>query len=147
MTENPGVTFAKVLVEGLPIIGEHIILDRSKTIDLENVPLNGGFLTKTLILRYIILLAVSFKSPTPRSPEPYLRERMRDPSIPSYSPTFILGARYIISLHYPELFSHLFQHRWVWFSSCFALRKGRDQPRRLYVRTNPLGSIYRSTLH
>lgn len=57
---NPVVIFAKRFGgEGLPIPGEHLRVDRSRTIDVDNVPLNGGFLTQTLIL----------------SPEPYLLER------------------------------------------------------------------------
>jgi len=58
----------------LPAKQEH--LDKSATIDLDTVPLDGGFLTKTLIL----------------SPEPYMRERMRDPKIQSYTTSFIVGA-------------------------------------------------------
>ncbi|KAH9481061.1 Zinc-type alcohol dehydrogenase-like protein PB24D3.08c [Psilocybe cubensis] len=76
MTSNPRIVFAKrPAPHELPKIGEHLIFDESRTIDLENVPLNGGFLTKTLIL----------------SPEPAMRERMRDPSIPSYTTTFNVG--------------------------------------------------------
>ncbi|RDB24661.1 Zinc-type alcohol dehydrogenase-like protein PB24D3.08c [Hypsizygus marmoreus] len=76
MTSNPRVVFAKRPGDALPVVGEHIILDTSRTIDLDKVPLNGGFLTKTLIL----------------SPEPAIRERMRDPSITSYSTTYTVGA-------------------------------------------------------
>ena len=43
--------------------------DESETIDLENVPLNGGFLVKLLVL----------------SIDPYLRGKMRDASKKSYS--------------------------------------------------------------
>ncbi|PPQ91652.1 hypothetical protein CVT25_013207 [Psilocybe cyanescens] len=76
MTSNPRVIFGKrPAPHESPKVGEHLILDKSRTIDLENVPLNGGFLTKTLIL----------------SPEPAMRERMRDPSIPSYTTTFVVG--------------------------------------------------------
>jgi len=77
MASNPRVVFSKRPATGeLPVIGEHIKFDSSRTINLENVPLNGGFLTKTLIL----------------SPEPFMRERMRDPKIASYTTTFELGA-------------------------------------------------------
>ncbi|KAF9003873.1 hypothetical protein BDQ17DRAFT_1424846 [Cyathus striatus] len=73
---NPRVVFVKrPAPHQLPVVGEHIAIDKSKTIDIDNVPLNGGFLTKTLIL----------------SPEPAMRERMRDPSIVSYTTTFELG--------------------------------------------------------
>ena len=44
-----------------PIPGKDIIYDESETIDLEHVPLNGGFLLKTLAL----------------SLDPYMRGRMR----------------------------------------------------------------------
>ncbi|KII92704.1 hypothetical protein PLICRDRAFT_481693 [Plicaturopsis crispa FD-325 SS-3] len=46
----------------------------SDTIDLDTVPLNGGFLLKTLAL----------------SSDPYLRARMREPEIQGYSPAFPL---------------------------------------------------------
>ncbi|KAG9220823.1 hypothetical protein CCMSSC00406_0002577 [Pleurotus cornucopiae] len=81
MTSNPRITLAKLPegsngLQGLPMPGEHLILDQTRTIDLDNVPLNGGFLTKTIFL----------------SPEPALRERMRDSSIQSYTTSFIVGA-------------------------------------------------------
>ncbi|KAG6860416.1 hypothetical protein C0995_011410 [Termitomyces sp. Mi166 len=77
MSSNPRVVFSKCPATGqLPIVGQHVILDNSRTIDLDNVPLKGGFLTKTLIL----------------SPEPSIRERMRDPNIDSYTTTFTVGA-------------------------------------------------------
>ncbi|TCD61329.1 hypothetical protein EIP91_008590 [Steccherinum ochraceum] len=51
-------------------------------IDLDNVPLHGGVLIKTLVL----------------SSDPYLRVRMRDPSIPSLFPAFHIGLPYVILL-------------------------------------------------
>ncbi|KAJ7653206.1 hypothetical protein DFH06DRAFT_1047967 [Mycena polygramma] len=75
LTENPRVIFAKRPGTGFPIPGEHVVFERSHSIDLDAVPLNGGFLTKTLML----------------SPEPFMRERMRDPSVDSYSTLFPLG--------------------------------------------------------
>ena len=56
-----------------PIPGQHIIYDESQTIDLDNVPVNGGILVKILAL----------------SIDPYLRRMMVDPKIPSnfVSPT------------------------------------------------------------
>ena len=71
---NPRVIFAKIPT-GYPVVGEDLVYDDSLTIDLDNVPLNGGYLTKTVVL----------------SPEPYMRERMRDKSIDSYSTTMTLG--------------------------------------------------------
>ena len=44
-----------------PVPGKHTVYDESETIDLENVPLNGGFLVKVLVL----------------SMDPYLRGKMR----------------------------------------------------------------------
>lgn len=56
--------------------GEHLVYEADvETIDLDNVPLNGGVLVKTLYL----------------SVDPYMRNRMRDPSIPSYAPALDLG--------------------------------------------------------
>ncbi|KAJ7198640.1 hypothetical protein C8J57DRAFT_1061480 [Mycena rebaudengoi] len=69
LTENPRVVFAKRPGAGFLVPGEHIIFERAHSIDLDGVPLNGGFLTKTLML----------------SPEPFMRERMRGPSVASYS--------------------------------------------------------------
>ncbi|KAJ7141371.1 hypothetical protein C8R44DRAFT_763278 [Mycena epipterygia] len=76
LTPNPRVVFAKRPGTGLPVPGEHLVFDGSRSIDLDAVPLNGGFLTKTLML----------------SPEPFLRERMRDLSIESYSTHAVVGA-------------------------------------------------------
>ena len=60
LVSNPRITFNKYAVGVTPIKGEHTLYDETRTIDLENVPLNGGFLTKTLVL----------------SAEPYMRVRM-----------------------------------------------------------------------
>lgn len=72
---NPTVIYAKIPTE-YPVPGEHLIYEPSKeTIDLDTVPLNGGVLVKTLAL----------------SIDPYMRGRMRDPKIPSYSPAMEVG--------------------------------------------------------
>ncbi|KAF8984304.1 hypothetical protein BDQ17DRAFT_1260891 [Cyathus striatus] len=77
---NPRIVFTKrPAAHQLPVVGEHITLDNSQTIDVDNIPLNGGFLTKTLIL----------------SPEPAMRERMRDPSIISYTTAFEVGGPFV----------------------------------------------------
>ncbi|THH20465.1 hypothetical protein EW146_g910 [Bondarzewia mesenterica] len=70
-----GRTIYKEIPLGYPEPGKTTVHDVSKMIDLENEPLNGGFLVKTLVL----------------SIDPYLRGGMRDPKIPSYSPAFITG--------------------------------------------------------
>ncbi|KAJ3504567.1 hypothetical protein NLJ89_g7871 [Agrocybe chaxingu] len=61
--------------EGFPVPGETVVYDTSEHIDPEIVPLNGGFLLKTLEL----------------SVDPYMRGRMRDSKIESYIPAFELG--------------------------------------------------------
>ena len=58
-----------VCVIGYPVPGKATVYDESQTIDLDNVPLNGGVLVKTLVL----------------SVDPYMRGRMRRPEIKSYS--------------------------------------------------------------
>ncbi|KAJ6510817.1 hypothetical protein C8R45DRAFT_965259 [Mycena sanguinolenta] len=75
LTENPRVVFKQRPGTGIPVPGEHVVFERSHSIDLDGVPLNGGYLTKTLML----------------SPEPFMRERMRDLCIPSYSTHAVLG--------------------------------------------------------
>ncbi|KAF8904154.1 hypothetical protein CPB85DRAFT_1538295 [Mucidula mucida] len=50
-------------------INKMVHVDASQTIDLENVPLNGGILVKTLVV----------------SVDPYMQGKMRDASIESYS--------------------------------------------------------------
>ncbi|KAJ7328800.1 hypothetical protein DFH08DRAFT_883249 [Mycena albidolilacea] len=75
LTKNPRVVFAKRPGTGVPVPGEHVVFERSHSIDLDGVPLNGGFLTKTLML----------------SPEPFMRERMRDLCVASYSTHAVLG--------------------------------------------------------
>lgn len=73
------VTNARVLFNeipsGLPIPGQTTVYDASQTIDPDAVPLDGGFLVKTLVL----------------SIDPYMRGRMRDTSIKSYAPAYITG--------------------------------------------------------
>jgi NADPH-dependent curcumin reductase CurA len=49
---------------GYPEPDVHTATDTSETIDIDNVPLNGGFLVKTLVL----------------SIDPYLRSKMQDAS-------------------------------------------------------------------
>ncbi|KAF9552478.1 alcohol dehydrogenase [Agrocybe pediades] len=61
--------------EGYPIPGETTVYETSQTIDLDNTTLDGGFLMKTLEV----------------SVDPYMRGRMRDPSIKSYASPFIIG--------------------------------------------------------
>ncbi|KAF7304376.1 NAD(P)-binding protein [Mycena chlorophos] len=60
---------------GYPIPGQTTVYDTSASIDLENAPLDGGFLAKTLIL----------------SIDPFLRGKMRKPEKKSYSAEFKIG--------------------------------------------------------
>ncbi|EPQ52506.1 NAD P-binding protein [Gloeophyllum trabeum ATCC 11539] len=60
---------------GYPVPGKTTVYDGSQTIDPDTVPLNGGFLLKTLVL----------------SIDPYMRGKMRDPKVESYSPPFLIG--------------------------------------------------------
>ena len=66
---------ARVLFNSIPAPnpypepGKTTRYDDSQTMDPDNVPLNGGFLVKILVL----------------SIDPYMRGRMRDPKIESYS--------------------------------------------------------------
>jgi len=59
---------------GLPEPGVHTKYVEEQ-LDTDTVPLNGGVLIKTLAI----------------SSDPYLRYRMRDPSIPFFAPPFVLG--------------------------------------------------------
>ncbi|KAL0960207.1 hypothetical protein HGRIS_011840 [Hohenbuehelia grisea] len=61
--------------EGYPVPGKTTVYDETQTIDLDNVPLNGGILIKVLVL----------------SIDPYMRGKMRLPSAKSYSPPFEIG--------------------------------------------------------
>ncbi|KAF8205311.1 hypothetical protein K438DRAFT_1579322, partial [Mycena galopus ATCC 62051] len=81
----PRIIFAKRPngADILPVPGEHLIFDASPSIDLEAVSLNGGFLTKTLML----------------TPEPFLRERMRDLSIQTtHAPFRVVGSVLVVVL-------------------------------------------------
>ncbi|KAF9039962.1 hypothetical protein BJ165DRAFT_1550733 [Panaeolus papilionaceus] len=73
------VTNARVLFNevptGYPEPGKTIVYDTTQQIDLDNAPLNGGFLVKVLEI----------------SIDPYMRGKMRAPSKKSYSPPFALG--------------------------------------------------------
>ncbi|KAJ8094062.1 hypothetical protein PM082_009953 [Marasmius tenuissimus] len=60
---------------GYPEPGKTTIFDDSRTIDLNNVPLNGSILVKVLML----------------SVDPYMRARMREPGAKAYAIPFTLG--------------------------------------------------------
>ncbi|KAI0826165.1 alcohol dehydrogenase [Irpex lacteus] len=59
--------------DDFPVPGKHTIYDESETIDLENVPLTGGFLVKILVL----------------SMDPYLRGKMR--KVADFGSSFEIG--------------------------------------------------------
>jgi len=71
---NACVVFNEIPL-GYPEPGKTVVYDTSQTIDPDTVLLDGGFLVKVLVL----------------SIDPYMRGRMRDPSIKSYSSAFLLG--------------------------------------------------------
>ncbi|KAG6883698.1 hypothetical protein C0992_008099, partial [Termitomyces sp. T32_za158] len=73
-TTNARIIFNSVPT-GYPVPGKTTVYDTSKTIDIEDAPLAGGFVLKTLVL----------------SVDPYLRGRMRDPNDNSDAPPFMLG--------------------------------------------------------
>ncbi|KAJ7249109.1 alcohol dehydrogenase [Mycena haematopus] len=75
---NARVLFAKV-PESFPVPGETTVYDTTQTIDLDSVPLNGGFLVKTLVL----------------SVDPYLRGKMRSPETKSYNVSTLAHNRLI----------------------------------------------------
>ncbi|KAJ4494988.1 alcohol dehydrogenase [Lentinula edodes] len=60
---------------GYPVPGKTTVYDATNIIDLENEPLNGGILVKTLVL----------------SVDPYLRGMMRAPESKSYTPPFLFN--------------------------------------------------------
>ncbi|XDG09648.1 hypothetical protein ABKA04_009263 [Annulohypoxylon sp. FPYF3050] len=72
MVSNKALIFKKIPT-GLPVPGEHLVIEQ-RPIDLDAVP-TGGVIVE--------VLSVSL--------DPYLRGRMRDPSIPSYKSAFPLG--------------------------------------------------------
>jgi NADPH-dependent curcumin reductase CurA len=71
---NERVIFAKV-PKGEPVPGEHLVVDKSETIDLDAELKPGEILVKTLVL----------------SLDPYLRGKMREASKASYTPAFELN--------------------------------------------------------
>jgi len=60
---------------GYPEPGKTTLYDGTKTIDIDSVPLNGGFILKILVL----------------SIDPYMRGKMRGPEVKSYSAAFVIG--------------------------------------------------------
>ncbi|KAJ7456098.1 hypothetical protein FB451DRAFT_1564710 [Mycena latifolia] len=73
--QNARVLFNSVPAD-YPIPGETTVYDTTQTIDLATVPLNGGFLIKTLVLAV----------------DPYFRGMMRLPEEASYVSAFTIGA-------------------------------------------------------
>lgn len=71
MTANKTLVYKKV-PKGFPVAGEHIVVE-NRDIDLNDVP-KGGLVVQVQYASF----------------DPYLRPKMRDPSIESYSPAFQL---------------------------------------------------------
>ena len=59
---------------GIPVKGEHLVLE-TRQFDLNAAPPSGGVITKNIYVSY----------------DPYLRSKLRDSSITSYTPAFSLG--------------------------------------------------------
>ncbi|KAG6019010.1 hypothetical protein E4U41_003447 [Claviceps citrina] len=72
MTPNKTLVYKKI-PEGLPVAGEHLVVE-SREIDLDDVP-EGGLVVEVQYASF----------------DPYLRPKMRDPGIESYSPAFLPG--------------------------------------------------------
>ena len=72
--QNAAVIFAEIPT-GYPEPGRHLKYVQDRTIDLENVDLQGGILTKNLVI----------------SIDPYMRGRMRSADKKSYSAPFALN--------------------------------------------------------
>ncbi|KAF9027321.1 hypothetical protein BDZ89DRAFT_1039558 [Hymenopellis radicata] len=66
---NCSTWWTEITSTGYPVPSQTMVHDTSQTIDLESVSLHGGILVKTLVV----------------SVDPYLRGKMRDASIESYS--------------------------------------------------------------
>ncbi|KAF4439118.1 hypothetical protein F53441_12669, partial [Fusarium austroafricanum] len=73
MTQNKTLIYKKVPT-GLPVAGEHLVIE-DRPIDIDSAP-EGGVVLE--------MLYASF--------DPYLRGKMRDPSIKSYAPAFELNS-------------------------------------------------------
>ncbi|KAJ7274864.1 hypothetical protein C8J57DRAFT_1434614 [Mycena rebaudengoi] len=65
-TRNARVIFNSIPA-GYPVPGETTVYDDTQTIDLETVPLNGGFLVKTLVLSIDPFLRGRMKAPNPKA--------------------------------------------------------------------------------
>ena len=74
-TPNPRVLYTAT-PEASFVPGRHTKYDDTPTIDLDNVPLNGGFLTKTLMLAI----------------DTVIRARIRDRSALNYTTTLTVGS-------------------------------------------------------
>ncbi|EIM82740.1 alcohol dehydrogenase [Stereum hirsutum FP-91666 SS1] len=72
---NGRTLFNEIPTGRYPVPGKTTIHDTSQTIDLDNVPLEGGILVKTLVL----------------SIDPYLRGLMIEPDPKNYAATFHIG--------------------------------------------------------
>ncbi|KAK3322640.1 hypothetical protein B0H66DRAFT_473234 [Apodospora peruviana] len=73
-TTNKTLVFKKIPT-GFPVVGEHIAVEDRGPFDPSAAPPAGGLTVSILYASY----------------DPYLRGKMRDPKIKSYSPAFIVG--------------------------------------------------------
>ncbi|CAF5215350.1 unnamed protein product [Rotaria magnacalcarata] len=72
--QNSAVIFAEIPSD-YPVPGKHLKYVKDRTIDLDNVDMQGGIVTKNLVI----------------SIDPYMRGRMRSAEAKSYSPAFELN--------------------------------------------------------
>lgn len=75
LTPNPRVLYTATPAASF-VPGQHTKYDDTRTIDLRTVPLNGGFLTKTLML----------------SVDTVIRARMQDKLASNYTTTMKIGS-------------------------------------------------------
>jgi NADPH-dependent curcumin reductase CurA len=73
MTQNKTLIFKKIPT-GMPVPGEHLVVE-DRPIDLNEAPPSGGLVVQVLYASY----------------DPYLRGKMRDAKVPSYTPAFELN--------------------------------------------------------
>jgi NADPH-dependent curcumin reductase CurA len=73
MVQNKALIF-KEIPTSWPVVGVHLVVE-AHSFDLDQTPPPGGIITKNLYC----------------SIDPYMRGRMRDPKVPSYSPPYTLG--------------------------------------------------------
>lgn len=150
---NPRVILAKVPVE-YPVAGEHIVLDTSHTIDPHTAPLNGGFLTKTLLIRFgtlfVFFTLVSSIDTAPTVPNRSCASGCANGrSLVTLQQTCSVRRKChtCCTVHTALVSSPLCEQAcWPDLGRRVAFGKGRRQSRRPYVRYVHLGGIHRAAI-